>query len=122
MYGVVEIKGHQYKVKPGDLIDVDKMDEQEIGKIVEFDQVYFIGGEKPQVGLPVVKGAKVMAKVLRNQKDKKILILKRRPGAWEKRRGHRTQFTALLITEVNDGNGKVVTIDKESKIAKKHLK
>ena len=45
MYGIVEIAGHQYKVKPGDLLDVSKL-QNEVGTDVTFDRVFFIGGEK----------------------------------------------------------------------------
>ena len=65
MYGIVEIKGHQYKVKAGDIIDVQKM-EEEVGSKVEFDQVLFIGGDSPKVGTPVVSGAKVVAEVVKS--------------------------------------------------------
>lgn len=106
MYGVVEIAGHQYKVKAGDLIDVEKLNAEE-GKTLEFDQVFFVGGDQPQVGMPTVKGAKVKAQVLRQGKSRKILVFKRRPGLYQKKRGHRQNFTALFITEVDNGSGKV---------------
>jgi large subunit ribosomal protein L21 len=63
MYGIVEIAGHQYKVKPGDLIDVQKLKEKEDGSTIELDKILFIGGKNPQVGLPIVSGAKVSAKI-----------------------------------------------------------
>ena len=120
MYGVVEISGHQYRVKAGDVLDVEKLS-SEAGSTVEFDQVLFIGGEKPQVGLPTVEGAKITAKVIRHDKSRKIIIFKRKPGMYRRKNGHRQQYTALLITEVADGNGNNDKIDANSKAAKKFL-
>jgi len=120
MYGVVEISGHQYKVKPGDIIDVEKL-AQEVGATVDFDKVLFIGGENPQVGLPLVKGAKVAALVVRQGRGRKMLIMKRKPGNKAVKRGHRQSFTGLLITKLVDGTGKTVAIETDNKWAKKYL-
>ena len=120
MYGVVEISGHQYKVQPGDLIDVQKLDAEE-GSTIELDSVLLTAGEKVAVGTPKVEGAKVTAKVLNHGKDRKIIVFKRKPGLWRKKNGHRQQYTALLITEVA-GAGEVAKIDPKSKAAQKYLK
>ena len=104
MYTVVEIKGHQYKLKAGDLIDVEKIDAEE-GAIVTFDQVLLVGGTKTIVGAPVIGGATVTAKVVRQGRTRKILILKRKPGGSRRKNGHRQCYTGLLITEINDGQG-----------------
>ncbi len=114
MYTVVEIKGHQYKLAAGDLIDVEKI-EAEVGSTVSFDQVLFIGGAKTIVGAPVVGGAKVTAKVVKQGRTRKILVLKRKPGAYRKKNGHRQCFTGLLITEINDGQGGVTKAEAKAK-------
>lgn len=121
MYSVVEIGGHQYKVQPGDVIDVQKLDQEE-GANVEFDKVLFVGGEAPQVGAPQVQGAKVVAKVLRQARSRKVIVFKRKPGLYKKKNGHRQPYTGLLITEIVDGKGKSAKIDSNSPLAKKHLK
>ncbi len=102
MYCIVEIKGHQYKVQPGDLIDVEKLTD-ETGKSVTFKDVLLVGGDSTIVGKPTVAGASVTAKVLRQARTRKILVLKRAPGRYRKKNGHRQHYTGLLITEVNDG-------------------
>lgn len=119
MYNVVEIQGHQYKVGPGDLIDVDRIESAKVGETVEFDQVLFISGETPKLGRPVVEGAKVKAKVLRQARDRKIIVLKRKPGKYRKVRGHRQSYTGLLVTEVTGADGKTVKIDKDHKLLNK---
>ncbi len=120
MYSIVEIAGHQYWVKPGDVLDVDKLT-AEVGGVVEFDSVYFVGGENNLVGAPTVAGAKVVAKVVRHDRDRKLIVFKRRLGGYQRKRGHRQHYTCLLITEVTDGQGNNLKIDSESKWAKKYL-
>ncbi len=99
MYSVVEIKGHQYRVKEGDVIDVQKMD-AEVGAKVELDKVLFIGGDTPKVGQPVVDGAKVTAEVVRQARSRKVIVFKRKPGLSRTKNGHRQHYTALKITGI----------------------
>ncbi len=99
MYSVVEIKGHQYRVKEGDVIDVQKMD-AEVGAKVELDRVLFIGGDTPKVGQPVVDGAKVTAEVVRQARSRKVIVFKRKPGLSRTKNGHRQHYTALKITGI----------------------
>jgi large subunit ribosomal protein L21 len=114
MYTVVEIKGHQYKLAAGDLIDVEKI-EAEVGTSVTFDKVLLVGGNKTLVGAPTVSGATVTAKVVKQDRTRKILVLKRKPGAYRKKNGHRQHFTGLLITEINDGQGGVSKAEAKAK-------
>ena len=121
MYGIVEISGHQYRVQPGDLIDVEKLS-ADPGSVLKLDSVLFIGGDSVLVGAPLLAGAAVTVKVLKHDLGEKLQWMKRRPGKYQKKRGHRQPYTALLITELADGKGGVVKIDKDSKNAKKFLK
>lgn len=121
MYGVVEIGGHQYRVQAGDVLDVQKLNE-EAGSTVELDQVLFVGGDSAIVGKPTVSGAKVTAKVIKHDRERKIIVFKRKPGAYKRKNGHRQHYTSLLITELNDGQGNTSKIDTDSKNAKKFLK
>lgn len=116
MYTVVEIKGHQYKLSAGDLIDVERI-EAEVGATLTFDKVLLVGGTKTIVGAPTVGGAKITATVVRQARTRKILILKRKPGGRRVKNGHRQCYTALRITEINDGQGGVAKA--EAKAAKK---
>lgn len=120
MYGVVEIAGHQYCVRPGDLIDVNLLENVE-GSVAQFDKVLFVGGSNPIVGLPVVAGAKVTAKIIRHDRDRKVIVSTYKKAGKKVKKGHRQHYTALLITELCDGKGNVAQIDKESKEAKKYL-
>jgi large subunit ribosomal protein L21 len=98
MYGVVEVKGHQYRVQKDDIIDVEKMDAN-VGDTVDLD-VLFIGGDSPKVGTPLVKGAKVTAEVIRQARSRKIIVFKRKPGLSRTKNGHRQHYTALKIKEI----------------------
>jgi large subunit ribosomal protein L21 len=121
MYGIVEIAGHQYRVQPGDLIDVEKLT-ADAGSVLKIDKVLFIGGDKTLIGAPLLAGAAVTVKVLKHDKGEKLTWMKRKPGKYLKRKGHRQQYTALLVTELADGKGGVLKIEKDSKNAKKFLK
>src|SRR5690606_25993791 len=98
MYVIIENNGHQYHVQAGDIIDVQNL-EAEVGKTVDFDKVLFVGGDKTLVGLPTVAGAKVSAKVIKQDKSRKVIVFTRKPGRTRKKNGHRQPYTALLITE-----------------------
>lgn len=99
MYSVVEIKGHQYRVQEGDVIDVQRM-EGEVGTTVELDQVLFIGGDTPKVGTPTVAGAKVTAEVVRQARSRKVIVFKRKPGLSRSKNGHRQYYTGLKIKSI----------------------
>ncbi len=99
MYGIVDIKGHQYRVQEGDIVDVQKL-EGEIGSTVELDKVLFIGGDAPKVGLPTVEGAKVEAEIIRQARSRKVIVSVRKPGKYVKKNGHRQHYTALKIKSI----------------------
>ena len=70
MYGIVEITGHQYMVKAGDIVDVEKLT-GDVGSSVELDRVLFVGGNENLVGKPVVDGAKVTAQIVKQDRQRK---------------------------------------------------
>jgi large subunit ribosomal protein L21 len=100
MYAVIKTGGKQVKVVEGQEIFVEKLD-VEAGDTYEFLEVLAIGGEKPQIGTPVVSGAKVVAKVLKQGKDKKIIVYKfKRRKNYHKKQGHRQPYTKLVIESI----------------------
>lgn len=101
MYAIVETGGKQYKVAPGDVIKVEKLP-QEVGQEVTLDQVLLVSGEEGiRVGAPVVEGAVVKAKVLQQDKDRKILVFRYKAKKnIRKRYGHRQPFTKLQIVAI----------------------
>ncbi len=102
MYAVVETGGKQYKVTEGDVIFVEKLDVEE-GAEVTLDKVLMAGeGDAVKVGTPVVEGATVTAKVVKNGKSKKVVVFKmKRKKNYRRKKGHRQPYTKLEITAVN---------------------
>jgi len=102
MLAVIKTGGKQYKVSPGDKIKVEKLDKEE-GKEIIFDQILLVEkSKKLQIGNPLIKGAKVIGKVLKQGKDKKIIIFKYKPKTrYKKKTGHRQLFTEIEITKIN---------------------
>jgi len=104
MYAIVEFKGSQFKVEKNMIVKVPFLAALEIGSEVEMDQILLIKDDnKTVVGDPVVKNAKVIAEVLSHKKDKKIVVFKKkRRKGYEKKQGHRQNFTELKIKEIKN--------------------
>lgn len=101
MYAVVKTGGKQYRVSPGDSIEVEKLP-HEVGEQVELDEVLLVtSGTSTKIGRPVVEGAKVKATVTRQAKGRKVIIFKyRSSNRYRRRKGHRQHFTRLRIDEI----------------------
>ncbi len=104
MYAIVDAGGHQIKVSPGQTIDVDRLT-AEPGSAFELDRVLLIAdGEQLTIGQPTIAGAKVSATVVREVKDKKIIVFKYKPKVRYRRRiGHRQRYTRIHIDEIVGG-------------------
>ncbi|MDU2374173.1 MULTISPECIES: 50S ribosomal protein L21 [Peptoniphilus] len=101
MYAIIETGGKQYTVEAGNKIRVEKLDAKE-GDVVTFDKVVFVSGDEPKVGTPYVEGAKVEAKVLAQDKAKKVIVYKYKAKKNErKKKGHRQPYTLVEITGIN---------------------
>ena len=97
MKAIFVTDGKQYMVEEGQELYVEKLDQEENSEIV-FDEVLYVDGK---VGTPTVKGAKVVAKVLKHGKDKKILVFKYKPKKkYRKTQGHRQPYTKILIKSI----------------------
>ncbi len=97
MYAVIKTGGKQYKVSEGDQLKVEKI-EGAVGDTIELAEVLMVGGEAVKIGTPLLSGAKVKAKIVEQDKDKKVLVFhsKRRTGQ-RKMYGHRQPITRLKI-------------------------
>jgi len=106
IYAIIETGGKQYKVSPGQTIDVERLDVVE-GNTVELDRVLLIADEdKVTVGTPIVDGAKVIATSLGEGKGKKIIVLKYKPKVrYRKKTGHRQLYTRLTIDKIVEPEG-----------------
>ena len=101
MYAVVATGGKQYRVSVGDLVKIEKV-EGDVGHKVVLDQVLLVGGKADlKIGTPLVSGAQVEAQIIRQAKDKKIVIIKKkRRKGYRKKQGHRQLFTELKVTKI----------------------
>jgi large subunit ribosomal protein L21 len=100
MYAVIESGGKQYTVRQGDVIKVEKL-AAAVGESLEIDRVLLLGGDKVQIGTPLVRGAKVTAKVLEHGKNKKVIVFRYKPKKHVRvKKGHRQPYTKLSIESI----------------------
>lgn len=101
MYAVIQTGGKQYRVSKGDKVRVEKL-AGDIGSKIEIQEVLMIGGDKVAVGTPQVKGAKVSAEIVAQDKAKKVIVFKfKRRKNYRRKNGHRQPFTELMITNIS---------------------
>ncbi|MDF7683150.1 50S ribosomal protein L21 [Lactobacillus sp. ESL0679] len=101
MYAIIKTGGKQYKVAEGDAIFVEKLDVEE-GKEVTFDEVILVSdGKDVKIGSPLVKGAKVTAKVEKQGKEKKVVTFKYKPKKHSHSKyGHRQPYTKVTVEKI----------------------
>ena len=101
MKAVIVTGGKQYTVAEGDVLYIEKLN-AEAESVVKFDEVLAVlDGENSKIGAPVVEGAAVEAKVIKNGKGKKLTIFKYKPKKNEKKKmGHRQPYTKVEITKI----------------------
>jgi len=101
IYAVIETGGKQYKVTPGQAIDVERLDVAE-GNTIDLERVLLIAnGDKVTVGTPTIDGAKVIATSQGDGKGKKIIVFKYKPKVrYRKKTGHRQLYTRLVIDKI----------------------
>ena len=102
MYAVVKIKGHQYRVQPDGLLQVELID-SEVGQTVSFDEVLMVSdGDDIKVGAPNIEGATVDAEIIEHGRSRKIVVFKKkRRKNYRRKNGHRQGYTQLKITGIN---------------------
>ncbi len=106
MYAIFETGGKQYKAAKGDVVFVEKLS-AEPGKLVSFDALVVADGDNVMIGTPVVKGAKVRAKVEAHGKEKKVIVFKYKPKRdYRKKQGHRQPYTKIRITSIQTAKEK----------------
>jgi large subunit ribosomal protein L21 len=123
MYAVIESGGKQYRVQPGDVVQIEKL-EGDVGASVKFEQVLFsskANAESPQVwiGKPYLSGASVQGEIVGQGRGDKILIIKmKRRKQYRRTQGHRQEYTQVLVTSVDTGAGEKLALSAADKTAK----
>jgi len=121
-YAVIQTGGKQYKVKSGEIIKIEKLPDSKPETKIEFKEILAYGDDKIiEIGTPVVQGAKVEADLIKNSKNRTILIFKKRRRHNSRRKnGHRQEFSMVRINKIFSKDGKVLSeAEKVSKSSKK---
>ena len=109
-FAVIQTGGKQYKVSASEILKIERLNNEE-GKTVEFKNVLFLNDDKTtEIGNPNIQGAKVEATILKNIKNKTILVFKkRRRKNSRKKYGHRQPISLIRITKIFSKNGKLIS-------------
>ena len=126
-FAIIQTGGKQYKVEASEILKIEQLENLKPESKIEFNEVLAYGDDKNiEVGSPLVKGAKVEAELLKNGKNRTILVFKKRRRKNSRRKnGHRQLFSLIKIKKIfsKDGNvlaeAKKVEKKKEKKIEKK---
>ena len=126
-FAIIQTGGKQYRVKASEILKIEQLENLKPESKIEFNEVLAYGDDKNiEVGSPLVKGAKVEAELLKNGKNKTILVFKKRRRKNSRRKnGHRQLFSLIKIKKIfsKDGNvlaeAKKVEKKKEKKIEKR---
>ena len=120
-YAVIKTGGKQYKVKSGDILKIEKLPDSKPETKIEFNEILAYGDDKNiEVGTPNIDGAKVEADLIKNSKNRTILIFKKRRRQNSRRKnGHRQQFSLIRINKIFSKDGKVLSEAEKIKPASK---
>tara|TARA_Y100000590_G_scaffold186292_1_gene212277 strand:- start:1025 stop:1426 length:402 start_codon:yes stop_codon:yes gene_type:complete len=110
-FAVIQTGGKQYKVKAGEILKIEKLDNFKANSKIEFKEVLAYGDDKTaEVGAPKIDGAKVEANVIKNGKNKTVLIFKKRRRKNSRRKnGHRQQYSLIKIMKIFSKDGKILS-------------
>ncbi|WP_440931495.1 50S ribosomal protein L21 [Candidatus Pelagibacter sp.] len=110
-YAVIKTGGKQYKVKAGEILKIEKLQDSKPNSKVEFNEILAYGDDKSiELGAPIVSGAKVEAELIENSKNRTILIFKKRRRHNSRRKnGHRQEFSKIRINKIFSKDGKVLS-------------
>ena len=120
-FAVIQTGGKQYKVKAGEIIKIEKLESSKPETKIEFKEILAYGDEKNiELGKPIISGAKVEADLIKNGKNRTVLIFKKRRRKNSRRKnGHRQQYSLIRINKIYSKDGKVIS---EAEKIKKKIK
>ena len=123
-YAVIQSGGKQYKVKSGEILKIEKLPNSKTDTKIEFNDILAYGDNKViEIGSPTIQGAKVEANLIKNSKNRTVLIFKKRRRQNSRRKnGHRQQYSMIRINKIFSKDGKVLSeAEKISKPSKKEV-
>ncbi len=101
MYAIIRAGGRQYRIEEGRYLDVEKLPYEE-GEQIEIEDVLLVAnGDTTTIGQPLVEGAKVKATVMKQWRDKKVIVFKYRQRTnYRRKKSHRHHYTRIMIDEI----------------------
>ena len=123
-YAVIQTGGKQYKVKSGEIIKIEKLPDSKPDAKIEFKDILAYGDNKIiEIGTPMIQGSKVEANLIKNSKNRTVLIFKKRRRQNSRRKnGHRQEYSLIRINKIFSKDGKVLSeAEKISKTTKKEV-
>ena len=124
-FAIIQTGGKQYKVKASEILKIEQLENLKPESKIEFNEILAYGDDKNiEVGSPLVKGAKVEAELLKNGKNRTILVFKKRRRKNSRRKnGHRQLFSLIKIKKIFSKDGSLLSeTKKDEKIEKKEIK
>ena len=121
-YAVIQTGGKQYKVKSGEILKVEKLSDSKPDTKIEFKEILAYGDDKMiEIGSPTVAGAKVEANLVKNGKNRTVLIFKKRRRHNSRRKnGHRQEYSMIKINKIFSKDGKILSeAEKKNSVYKK---
>ena len=121
-YAVIKTGGKQYKVKSGEILKIEKLPDSKSDTKIEFNDILSYGYNKViEIGSPIIQGAKVEANLIKNSKNRTVLIFKKRRRQNSRRKnGHRQEYSMIRINKIFSKDGKILSeAEKISKPTKK---
>ena len=121
-YAVIKTGGKQYKVKAGEILKIEKLQDSKPSSKIEFNEILAYGDDKTiEIGAPTISGAKVEAELIENSKNRTVLIFKKRRRHNSRRKnGHRQEFSKIRINKIYSKDGSVLSeAEKTVKVTKK---
>ena len=121
-YAVIKTGGKQYKVKSGEILKIEKLPDSKPDSKIEFKEILAYGDNKIiEIGSPTIQGAKVEANLIKNSKNRTVLIFKKRRRQNSRRKnGHRQQYSMIKINKIFSKDGKILSeAEKITKTSKK---
>ncbi len=121
-YAVIQSGGKQYKVKSGEILKIEKLPNSKTDSKIEFNDILAYGDNKViEIGSPTIQGAKVEANLIKNSKNRTVLIFKKRRRQNSRRKnGHRQEYSMIRINKIFSKDGKILSeAEKISKPTKK---
>ena len=120
-YAVIQTGGKQYKVKASEILKIEKLENSKPDSKIEFKEILAYGDDKKiEVGAPLVDGAKVEAELIKNGKNRTVLIFKKRRRKNSRRKnGHRQQYSLIKISKIFSKDGSVISEAKKNSVPTK---